>query len=156
MEFQCTLDDQRTLGTYKGMFEKQKIYRLLDGLKSNHFIGLKSNILCNQTMRSDFNATASHLKDMVNMTPQIHSPPGRQVSAMGRGGGDVAMALAGVDAMAEPDVTDVVGADMTMAADTEAVAMTVADVVIASQAQPPSDPTDDLTKKPLTAKNRAL
>ena len=66
---------------------KKKFDRLLDGLKSNHFIGLKSNILCNQKMRHDFNTTASHLKDMVNQTPQIKNPPGRQVSAMGRGGG---------------------------------------------------------------------
>ena len=87
MEFHSTLDDQNALGTYKGMFEKQKVDRLLDGLKSHHFIGLKSNILCNQKMRHDFNATASHLKDMANRTPQIKNPPGRQVSAMGRGGG---------------------------------------------------------------------
>ena len=52
----------------------------------------------------------------------------------------MAVALAAVDAMAAPDVIDVVGADMTVVADTGAVAMTVADVVIASQAQPPSDP----------------
>ena len=87
MEFHYTLDDQRALGKYKGMFEKQKVDRFLDGMKGNHFIGLKSNILCNQMLRSDFNATASHLKDMVNRTPQIHPPPGRQVSAMVRGGG---------------------------------------------------------------------
>ena len=87
MEFHSTVDDQRALGTYKGMSEKQKVDRLLDGLNSNHFIGLKSNILCNPTLRSDFNATASHLKDMVNWTPQIHTPPGCQVSAMGRGRG---------------------------------------------------------------------
>ena len=75
MEFHSTLYYQSALGTYKGMFEKQKVDRLLDGLKSNHFIGLKSNILCNQKMRHDFNATASHLKDMVNRTPQIKNPP---------------------------------------------------------------------------------
>ena len=155
MEFHSTLDYQRALGTYKGMFEKQKVDRLLDGLNSNHFIGLKSNTLCNQTLRSDFNATASRLNDMVNRTPQIHSPPGSQASAMGRGGG-VAVALAAVDTMAAPDVTDVVGADMTVAADTGGVAMTLLDVVIAYQAQPPSGPTDALTKKPLNAQNRAL
>ena len=60
--------------------------------------------------------------------------------------GDVAMALAAVDAMAVPDVTDMLGADMTVAADKGSVAMTVADVVIASQAQPPSGPTNALTK----------
>ena len=87
MEFHYTLYDQRALGTYKGMFEKQKVDRLLDGLKSNHFIGLKSNILCNQMLRNDFNATASHLKDMVNWTPKKQNPPCRQVSDMVRGGG---------------------------------------------------------------------
>ena len=63
----------------------------------------------------------------------------------------MSVALAGVDAMAEPDVTDVVGVDMTVVADTGAVAMTVADVVITSQAQPPSDLKTALTKTPLTA-----
>ena len=43
------------------------------------------------------------------------------------------MALTAVDAMDAPGMTDVVGADMTVAADTGAVAMTVADVVIAPQ-----------------------
>ena len=69
MEFHSMLDDQSALGKYKVIFEKQKFDRLLDGLKSNHFIGLKSKIMCNQKMRHDFNATASHLKDMVNWTP---------------------------------------------------------------------------------------
>ena len=68
----------------------------------------------------------------------------------------MAAALAAVDAMAAPDVTDVVGSDTTVAADTGAAAMTVTDVVIASQAQPPSAPADALTKKALTAQNRAL
>ena len=68
----------------------------------------------------------------------------------------MAVALAAVDAMAEPDVMDVVGADMTVVADTGAVEMTVADVVIVSQEQPPSGPTDALTKKPLTTQNQAL
>ena len=66
------------------------------------------------------------------------------------------MALFAVDAMAAPDVTDVVGADMTVAADTGDVAMTVADVVIAPQAHTPSGPTNALTKKSLTAQNQAL
>ena len=86
MEFHSTLYEQHALATYNGIFEK-KIDRLLDGLKSHHFIGLKSNILCNQKMRHDFNATAAHVKDMMNRTPQIKNPPVRQVSAMGRGGG---------------------------------------------------------------------
>ena len=63
----------------------------------------------------------------------------------------MAVALAAVDAMAAPDVTDVVGADMTVVADTEAATMTVVDVVTASQAQPPSDLKTALTKTPLTA-----
>ena len=68
----------------------------------------------------------------------------------------MAVALAVVDAMAAPDVTDVVGADMTVAAETGAVEMTVADVVIASQAHTPSGPTDALTKKPLTTQIRSV
>ena len=63
------------------------------------------------------------------------------------------MALTVVDAMAAPDV---VGADMTVAADTGAVAITKSDIVIAPQAHTPSSPTDALTKKPLTAQNQAL
>ena len=66
------------------------------------------------------------------------------------------MELTAVDAMDAPGVTDVVGVDNTVAADTGDVAMTVADVMIAPQAQTPSGPTDALTKKPLTAQNRAL
>ena len=70
--------------------------------------------------------------------------------------GDVAVAMDAVDVMAAPDVPDMVGADMKVVADTGAVEMTVADIVIASQAQPPSDPKTDLTKTPLTAQSRAL
>ena len=70
--------------------------------------------------------------------------------------GDVAVALAAVDVMAAVDVTDLVGADTTVVADTGAVVMTVADVVIESQAQPPSEPKTSLTKTPLTAQSRAL
>ena len=61
------------------------------------------------------------------------------------------VALAVVDVMAVTDVTHVVGADMTVVADTGSVEMTVADVVTASQAQPPSDLKTALTKTPLTA-----
>ena len=63
------------------------------------------------------------------------------------------MDLTVVDAMAAPSV---VGADTTVAADTGAVAMTVADVVIAPQAHTPSYPTNALIKTPLTAQNPAL
>ena len=72
-------------GTYVGMYEKQKVDKFLDGLKSHHYIGLKSNILTNKKLRSDFNATAAHVKDMVNRTATLKNPPGRQVAAMGRG-----------------------------------------------------------------------
>ena len=63
------------------------------------------------------------------------------------------MALTTEDAKA---VADVVGNDMTVSADTGSVEITISDVVIAPQAHTPSCPTDALTKKPLTAKNRAL
>ena len=62
----------------------------------------------------------------------------------------MAVALAAVEVMAAPDVTDMVGADMTVVADMEALTMTVVDVVIASQAQLPSDLKTALTKTPLT------
>ena len=58
------------------------------------------------------------------------------------------MALTTEDAKA---AADVVGADMKVAADTGAVAITISDVVIVPQAHKPSGPTDALTKKPLTA-----
>ena len=69
------------------MYENQKVDKVLDGLKHRHFIGLRSNILTNEKLRSDFNATAEHVKDMVNQTATLKNPPGRQVAAMGRGGG---------------------------------------------------------------------
>ena len=47
--------------------------------------------------------------------------------------------------------SDMVAADLTAVADMEAVAMTVVDVVTASQAQPLSALRPDLTKTPLTA-----
>ena len=73
MDFHSVLDDQRTLGKYKIMFENQRVDLLLDGLKSKHFIGLKYNILCHPTLRNDFNATAAHIKDMVNRSPEMHT-----------------------------------------------------------------------------------
>ena len=63
------------------------------------------------------------------------------------------MALTAVDPMAAPDV---VGADMTVAADTGSVTMTMADVVITPQSHTPSGPKNALTKTPLTALNPAL
>ena len=62
----------------------------------------------------------------------------------------MAMELATVDVMAAADVMDVVAADLTAVVETEDVAMTVVDVVTASQAQPPSDLKTALTKTPLT------
>ena len=46
---------------------------------------------------------------------------------------------------------DVEAADMTVAADMGAVAVTKTDVVTAPQTPTPSDLTNDLTKMPLTA-----
>ena len=63
----------------------------------------------------------------------------------------MAVVLAAVDVMAVPDVTDMVGADLTVFADMEAVAMTVASVVTVHQAQPPSDLKTALTKTLFTA-----
>ena len=147
MEFNSTLNDQQLLGTYSGMFENQKVDKFMDGLKSHHFIGLKSNILCNQKIYNDFNATAAHVKDKVNRTPQIKNSPGRQ-SLLYAEGEDAAVALTTVDTMAAPDV---VGADMTVDSDMGAMAITKTDVVIAPQAHTPSGLTNALTKIPLTA-----
>ena len=57
------------------------------------------------------------------------------------------MALTAEDAKA---AADVVGADMTVDADTGAVAITKTDVMIAPQTHTPSDLTNALTKMPLT------
>ena len=53
--------------------------------------------------------------------------------------------------MAVAYMTSMVATDLTAVADTEAVAMTVVDVVTASQAQPPLDLKTALTKTPLAA-----
>ena len=87
IELYYILDDQKALGTYKGMFDNRRVDLLLDGLKNKAFIGLKSNSMFHTTLFNDFNATATHLKDMVNRSPELQTVPGRQVSAMGRGGG---------------------------------------------------------------------
>ena len=58
------------------------------------------------------------------------------------------MALNAEDAKA---AADVVGADMTVAAYTEAVAITKTDVMIAPQAHTPTDLPNALTKMLLTA-----
>ena len=81
MEFHSTLNNQQERGTYGGMYEKQKVDKFLDGLKNHHYIGLKSNILTNEKLRSEFNATAAHVKDMVNQTATLKNPPGRQVAS---------------------------------------------------------------------------
>ena len=63
------------------------------------------------------------------------------------------MALIAEDAKA---AADVVGANMTVAADTGPMEITNSDVVIAPQSHTPSVLTDSLIKKTLTAQNRAL
>ena len=45
--------------------------------------------MCHPQLHNDFNVTATHLKNMVNRMPELQTAPGRQVSAMGRGGGRV-------------------------------------------------------------------
>ena len=81
------LADKAALGHHPGMFEKQRVEILLDGLKNKALSGMKSNIMCQPQLYNDFNATANHLKDVVNSMPELQTPPGRQVSTMGRGGG---------------------------------------------------------------------
>ena len=147
MEFHSTLNDQQTLGTYSGMYENQNVEKFLDGLKHSHFIGLKSNILCNLKMRSGFNATAAHIKDMVNRTPTLKNPLAVKLLLWAEGE-DAAVALTAEDAKA---AADVVGADMTVVADTGAVAITKTDIVIAPQARTPSGLTNALPKMSLTA-----
>ena len=100
--------------------------------------------MCQPQLFNDFNETANHLKDAVDRMPELQIAPGRQVSAMDRGGG-VALVLAAVD------VVDAVDMDLTEAADVEVVAMTVVDVVTVSQAQPLSALRAALTKTLLTA-----
>ena len=63
----------------------------------------------------------------------------------------MSVALAAVELMAAVPVMDVVDVDLTADADVEAVAMTVVDIVTASQAQPLSTLGLALTKTPLTA-----
>ena len=38
-------------------------------------VGVKSNILLDKKLRNDFNATAAHVKDMVNQTATLKNPP---------------------------------------------------------------------------------
>ena len=80
------LDDQAVLGYHPGMFEKLRVDLLPDELKNKALSGVKSNIMCQPRMYNDFNATANHLKDVVNFMPELQTAPGRQVSSMGRGG----------------------------------------------------------------------
>ena len=63
------IDDQKALGTHPGMYENQRVNLLLDGLKKKSLDGVKSNIMCHPQLYNDFNATATHLKDVVNRMP---------------------------------------------------------------------------------------
>ena len=56
------LSDQAALGYHPGMFEKQRVDLLLDGLKNKALSGVKSNIMCQTQLYNDFNATENHLK----------------------------------------------------------------------------------------------
>ena len=132
------------------MFDNQRIDLLLDGLKSKHFIGLKSNILCHPTLRNDFSATAAHIKDMVNRLPEIHTVPGCQVSAMGGcGGRGRGTGRGGCDGRAGRDRRG--GRGFGSGRGHGGRGNDPADLVTTSQAQPPSDLKTALTKTPLTA-----
>ena len=48
------------------MYENQRVDLLLDGLNNKALGGVKSNIMCHSQLYNDFNATATHLKDVVN------------------------------------------------------------------------------------------
>ena len=76
------LADQAALGHHPGMFEKRRVDLLLDGLKTKALSGVKSNIMCQPQMYNDFNATANHLKDVVNRMAELQTSPGRQVSTL--------------------------------------------------------------------------
>ena len=80
------LADQAALGTHPGMFDKQRVDLLLDGINSKALSGVKSNIMCHPQLYNDFNATSNHLKDVVNRMPELQTSPGPKVSAVGRGG----------------------------------------------------------------------
>ena len=79
--------DQAALGHHPGIFEKQRADLLLDVLKNKALSVVKSNIMCQSQLYNDLNVTANHLKDVVNHMPELQIVPGRQVSAVGRGGG---------------------------------------------------------------------
>ena len=68
------IDDQKALGTHKCMFDNQRVDLLLDGMNNKAFIGLKSNIMCHPQLYNDFNSTATHLKIMVNRSPELQIP----------------------------------------------------------------------------------
>ena len=69
IEFYSVIDDQKALGTHPGMYENRRVDLLLDGLKNKDLGGVKSNIMCHPQLYNDFNATATHLKDVVNHMP---------------------------------------------------------------------------------------
>ena len=143
IQFFSVLADQAALGHHPDMYKKRRVDLLLDGLKKKALGGLKSIIMCHPQLYNDFNAIATHMKDVVN----------RMLAAkclLWAEAGGVAMALAAVD------VTDVVDVVLTTAADVEDMAMTVVDAVTASQAQPPSALRPALTKTPLNARIQTL
>ena len=87
IQFFSVLADQAALGHHPGVFEKRRVDLFIDGLKNKALSGVKSNIMCHSHLFNGFNATTTNLKDVVNRMPELQTAPGRQVSAMGRGGG---------------------------------------------------------------------
>ena len=71
IEFYSVIDDQKALGKHPGMYDNRRVDLLLDGLKNKSLCGVKSNIMCHPQLYNDFNATATHLKYMVNRMPEL-------------------------------------------------------------------------------------
>ena len=66
IQFYSVIDDQYALGNHPGMYEKRRVELLIDGLNDKSLSGVKSNIMCYSQLYNDFNATATHPKDVVN------------------------------------------------------------------------------------------
>ena len=86
IEFYSVIDDHRALGTNPGMYDIQRVVLLLDGMNNKALGGVKLNTICHPQLHNGFNATSTHLKDMVNHMSELQKSRGRQLSSLGRGG----------------------------------------------------------------------
>ena len=75
IQFFSVLANQYALGNHPGMYEKRRVELLPDGLKNKSLSGAKSNIMCHPQLYNDFNANATHLKDVVNRMPELKTSP---------------------------------------------------------------------------------